>query len=169
MARHLGPCPRQRLGTAGDGDRAQLRQPAGGLGADGDRLRLARPRLLPDPVAPERRHERRARRHYGGGRRLHRHQYVVRPALQAARPEGAMSSPAEKLPSAGRRAWLLSASPASRTQARPGRAYLPWLTFRANPLAVLGLAIVLGLLLVAVLAPLLAPYHPHPPTLTTPL
>src|SRR3546814_8208208 len=161
MARHLGACPRQRLGAAGDGDRAQLCQPAGRLGADGDRLRLARPRILPDPVASEVRHERRARCHHGGRRHLHRHQSAVRPALQAARPEGAMSSQAENIPAAGWRAWLLSASPASRKQARLGRAYIAWLTFRSNPLAVLGLAIVVGLILVAVFAPLIAPYHHH--------
>src|SRR3546814_20456401 len=77
-----------------------------------------------------------------------------------------MSSHAEKLPSAGWRAWLLSASPASRKQARLGRAYIAWLTFRSNPLAVLGLAIVVGLILVAVFAPLIAPYLPHAQVLT---
>ncbi|HEY9548179.1 MAG TPA: ABC transporter permease, partial [Kiloniellaceae bacterium] len=77
-----------------------------------------------------------------------------------------MSSQAENIPAAGWRAWLLSASPASRKQARLGRAYIAWLTFRSNPLAVLGLAIVVGLILVAVFAPLIAPYHPHAQVLT---
>src|SRR3546814_8562947 len=112
------------------------RQPAGGLGADGDRLRLAGARLLPHAVAAERRHERGARRHHGGGRRLHRHQPAVRPALQAARPEGAMSSQAQNPAASGWRAWLLSASPASRRQARLGRLYLAWLAFQSNPLAI---------------------------------
>src|SRR3546814_57056 len=167
MAGLLCACPRQRLCAAGDGDRAHLCQPAGRLGADGDRLLRARPRILPDPVASKVRHERRARCHHGGRRHLYRYQSAVRPALQAARPEGAMSSHAENIPATGWRAWLLSASPASRKQARLGRAYIAWLTFRGNPLAVLGLAIVVGLVLVAVLAPLIAPYPPHAQALPT--
>ncbi len=61
---------------------------------------------------------------------------------------------------AERRAWLLADTPRSRWQARLGRFYLSWLTFRRNPLAMIGLAIVLGLLLVALLAPLLATHSP---------
>jgi peptide/nickel transport system permease protein len=45
-------------------------------------------------------------------------------------------------------------------QARLGRAYLSWLVFARNPLAMVGLAIVLALLLVAAFAPWLAT---HPP------
>jgi peptide/nickel transport system permease protein len=59
------------------------------------------------------------------------------------------------------RAWLLADTPASRLQARLGRAWLSWLAFRGNPLAVLGLAIVLALLLMAAMAPLLATHHPY--------
>jgi peptide/nickel transport system permease protein len=58
------------------------------------------------------------------------------------------------------RAWLLSAEPASRWQARLGRGYLGWRTFSQNPLAVLGLAIVVMLVLVAVFADVIAPYSP---------
>lgn len=58
------------------------------------------------------------------------------------------------------RAWLLSPEPASRWQARLGRAYLGWRTFTKNPLAVFGFAIVLLLLLVALFADFLAPYSP---------
>ncbi len=58
------------------------------------------------------------------------------------------------------RAWLLSDTPRSRSQARLGRAYLGWLAFLENPLAVVGFAIVAGLVLVAVLAPWLAPGSP---------
>ena len=61
---------------------------------------------------------------------------------------------------AERRAWLLADTPRSRWQARLGRFYLSWLTFRRNPLAMIGLLIVLGLLLVALLAPLLATHSP---------
>ena len=60
----------------------------------------------------------------------------------------------------GLRAYLLSSVPRSRTQARLVRFYLSWLAFRRNPLAVLGLAIVLLLLLVAAFAPWLAPSSP---------
>src|SRR3546814_17869384 len=124
-------------------------------------MRLSRHRKRPDPGAAEVRHERRARGHHGGRRHLHRHQSAVRPALQAARPEGAMSSQAENIPAAGWRAWLLSASPASRKQARLGRAYIAWPTFRYNPLAVLGPAILDGPILDAAFAPLTPPHHPH--------
>jgi peptide/nickel transport system permease protein len=60
------------------------------------------------------------------------------------------------------RAWLLSDAPASRRQAACGRWYRDWLTLSANPLAMLGLAIVLGLVLTALIGPLLpiqSPYH----------
>lgn len=63
-------------------------------------------------------------------------------------------------PSAGARAWLTSPEPASRTQARLGRAYVGWLTFTGNPLAVVGLAVVLLLLLVAAFADVLATHDP---------
>jgi peptide/nickel transport system permease protein len=58
------------------------------------------------------------------------------------------------------RAWLLSDTPGSALQARLGRSYLSWLTFARNPLAMVGLAIVLALLVVAALAPLLATHSP---------
>lgn len=57
-----------------------------------------------------------------------------------------------------RREWLLSERPASRTQARLGRAYVTWRRFSANRLALVGLAIILVLLLVAAFADVLAPY-----------
>ncbi|MEX0814478.1 MAG: ABC transporter permease [Dongiaceae bacterium] len=58
------------------------------------------------------------------------------------------------------RAWLLSDTPRSRGQARLGRAYLGWLAFLENPLAVVGFAIVAVLVLAALLAPWLAPGSP---------
>ena len=60
----------------------------------------------------------------------------------------------------GWRDWLLSDTPASPTQARLGRAYGSWLLFRANPMALVGLAIVLLLVLAAALAPWIAPQSP---------
>lgn len=59
-----------------------------------------------------------------------------------------------------RREWLLTDQPHSRRQARLGQAYRTWLAFRANPLAMVGLAIVLLLIVVALLAPWIAPYDP---------
>jgi len=59
-----------------------------------------------------------------------------------------------------RREWLLSERPQSRLQARLGRAYMSWQRFAANRLALVGLAIIIGLLLVAAFADVLAPYSP---------
>ncbi|CAN7145036.1 nickel transporter permease [Mesorhizobium sp. LjRoot246] len=58
------------------------------------------------------------------------------------------------------RDWLLSERPASRSQARLGRAYVAWRRFSANRLAFLGLLIIIALLVVAALAGVLAPYSP---------
>ncbi len=56
-----------------------------------------------------------------------------------------------------RREWLLSERPASRLQARLGRAYVIWRRFSSNRLAMLGLAIIVALLVVAAFADVLAP------------
>ena len=56
--------------------------------------------------------------------------------------------------------WLLSDRPRSRRQAALGRAYAGWRTFAHNRLAMVGLAIVLALVTVAVLADGIAPYPP---------
>ena len=61
---------------------------------------------------------------------------------------------------AGAIAWLREPNPTSRWQARLGQGYLSWLRLRRNPLAVIGLAITVTLILVAVFAPLLAPHDP---------
>lgn len=55
----------------------------------------------------------------------------------------------------GLRGWLLSAAPQSVTQARCQRAYLGWLAFRTNPIAMTGLIIVVGLVAIALFAPLI--------------
>ena len=60
----------------------------------------------------------------------------------------------------GLRAWLTSDTPASRGQARAVQLYLGWLAFSRNPLAMLGLGIVLALVIVALFAPLLATHDP---------
>src|SRR5262247_1383462 len=60
----------------------------------------------------------------------------------------------------GWRQWLLAETPHSRLQARLSRAYLGWVTFTRNPLAMLGLAIFLVLIALAIFAPLLMHYDP---------
>jgi len=61
----------------------------------------------------------------------------------------------QDIKSAGLRPWLLSDSPSNAFQARAQRAYVGWLTFRSNPIAMAGLIIICALLLVAAFAPLL--------------
>ncbi len=58
------------------------------------------------------------------------------------------------------RDWLLSDDPETRMQARLGQGYRLARALLRNPLAVVGLAIILLLLLVAMFAPWLAPYSP---------
>ena len=58
------------------------------------------------------------------------------------------------------RRWLLSDTPQSRWQARAGRTYLGWAAFARNPLAMLGLLIVLVLIGMAIFAPLITAYSP---------
>jgi peptide/nickel transport system permease protein len=56
--------------------------------------------------------------------------------------------------------WLRDPNPQSRGQARLGQAYLSWLRFRRNPLAMIGLVIAVALLFIAAFAPILAPHDP---------
>lgn len=56
--------------------------------------------------------------------------------------------------------WLLTDTPDSAFQATSGRLYLGCLEFVKNRLAVLGLLIIVGLILMAIFAPLIAPYDP---------
>ena len=58
------------------------------------------------------------------------------------------------------REWLLTEQPASRRQARLGQSYRTWVAFTANPLAMVGLGVVVLLIVLAVLAPVIAPYDP---------
>ncbi len=66
----------------------------------------------------------------------------------------------DKAPAIGSRAWLTSDYPTSRGHARAVQAYLAWRRLASNWLAMLGLIIVLGLILMAIFAPLLATYSP---------
>jgi peptide/nickel transport system permease protein len=59
------------------------------------------------------------------------------------------------------RTRLLSDTPASRREAKLGQLYRGWLQFQRNRLAMLGLAIVLSLILLAALAPFIAPHDPY--------
>ena len=58
------------------------------------------------------------------------------------------------------RAWLLADSPTSLLQARLGATYRATLALLGNPLAAIGLVIVLVLIAMALFAPWLAPYSP---------
>ena len=58
------------------------------------------------------------------------------------------------------REWLTTDTPHSRRQARAAQVYAGWLNFRANPLAMLGLAIILSLVVVAAVAPWIATHDP---------
>jgi peptide/nickel transport system permease protein len=58
------------------------------------------------------------------------------------------------------RGWLVAETPRSRLQARLGQAFAAWQSLLANPLAMVGLAIVAALLLVALLAPVLTTHSP---------
>ncbi len=56
--------------------------------------------------------------------------------------------------------WLLDDSPASRMQANLGRAWRVFAALLRNPLAVVGGFIILVLIVMAIFAPLIAPYSP---------
>jgi len=58
------------------------------------------------------------------------------------------------------RDWLLSEDPETRMQARLGQFYRLTRALMRNPLAMVGLAIIVALLVVAALAPWIAPYSP---------
>ena len=60
----------------------------------------------------------------------------------------------------GLRAWLLTDTPSSRRHAQLAALYRGWLSFRSNPMTMLGLGILLFLVFVAVLAPWLSPHDP---------
>ena len=60
----------------------------------------------------------------------------------------------------GLRAWLLTDTPSSRRHAQLAAWYQGWLSFRANPMTMLGLGILLFLVIVAALAPWLSPHDP---------
>ncbi|SHK14253.1 peptide/nickel transport system permease protein [Roseomonas rosea] len=86
---------------------------------------------------------------------------AVEPIPPDAVPEAA-GAPSPRGPGGvpRRREWLLTDAPASRSQAAWGRRYQAWLAFRRNPLATVGLAVILVMLLLILLAPVLATHDP---------
>ncbi|PSJ56445.1 nickel transporter permease [Pseudaminobacter soli (ex Li et al. 2025)] len=56
--------------------------------------------------------------------------------------------------------WALDETPTSRSQAAWGRRYRVWLNLTSNPLAMIGLFIIVAFVVLSLLAPLLAPYDP---------
>ncbi len=56
--------------------------------------------------------------------------------------------------------WLTTDTPRSRRQARLAQIYLGWNVFRSNPLAMLGFLIIVGLVVVAAVAPWIATHDP---------
>ncbi len=56
--------------------------------------------------------------------------------------------------------WAVDDSPTSRSQANWGRRYRIWVNLRANPLAMIGLFIIVAFVALSLAAPLLAPYDP---------
>ena len=58
------------------------------------------------------------------------------------------------------REWLNSDAPTSRRQAKLASIYRSWLAFRANPMAMFGLLILLFLLFLAAFAPIISPHDP---------
>jgi peptide/nickel transport system permease protein len=64
------------------------------------------------------------------------------------------------------RDWLLSEAPASRRQTAWGELYRGWRRFAANHLALGGLVVVVLLAVVALAAPILAPYNPYAQSLS---
>ena len=57
-------------------------------------------------------------------------------------------------------AWLTAEVAETAMQARLQRAYLSWLQFIENPLAVIGLIIIVSLIMVAIFASVIAPLSP---------
>ncbi|MEE2816307.1 MAG: nickel transporter permease [Pseudomonadota bacterium] len=74
-----------------------------------------------------------------------------------------MSMTSQTPPSSGGqslRQWLLSDTPTSRRQARLSALYQGWLALRQNHMAMVGLAILVVLISIALFAPLIAPHDP---------
>jgi len=64
------------------------------------------------------------------------------------------------------RSWLTAEVTTSTRHASVQRFYYGWLRLRANPLALIGLAILVALILIAIFAPLITPFGPNDQDLT---
>ena len=84
--------------------------------------------------------------------------------MSATSPTGAGADPSLRDPSW--RDWLLSDTPASRSQAAWGARYRLWCDFRANTLAMGGLIVIVLMVSAALIAPLVVPYDPAMQDLT---
>ncbi|WP_420404709.1 nickel transporter permease [Nisaea sp.] len=71
-----------------------------------------------------------------------------------------MTAEIAQSPAPGLKAWLTTDTPASRWQARMVQFYLGWLSLSRNPLAMIGLGILVLLILLSALAPWIAPHDP---------
>jgi len=71
------------------------------------------------------------------------------------------TAPSQPPPAASLRAWLLADDPSSRRQIAWGERYRGWRRFAGNRLALCALIMVAVLILIALLAPLLAPDNPY--------
>jgi len=60
----------------------------------------------------------------------------------------------------GLKAWLTTDTPESRWQARMVQFYLGWVSLTRNPLAMVGLAILIALIVISAIAPWIAPHDP---------
>ncbi len=78
-----------------------------------------------------------------------------------------ISDPNQPNSSTGWRDWLLTDTPTSRRHARISALWQGWLAFRGNHMAMFGLFILIALVLIAALAPWIAPHDPFAQDLAT--
>src|SRR5690606_33527003 len=133
------------------GDRP-LRLVAAGRHRSGrDRLRLARPRALRNPGHPDAGFHAGHRRHAGHRHHLSAHHARRRRPLRRVQPEGALRMTTESQ-------IVIPARSRSARMENWGRAFY---RFRQSWLSVIGLAIVLALIVIAILAPFIVPHPEH--------
>src|SRR5471030_2464856 len=145
--------PFHRCGAIGHRDCPHLCRAAGRCRGHRKRLLLARFGAIPYDLTDECRYEPGNRCHIVNWHSVRSVKPVRRSALST------LGSPRKMIFSLSR-AWLLNETPSTRSQAIWGRRYRLWLGLRTNPLAMLGLLIIVVVLLLSLIAPLLTPYDP---------